>query len=129
MFLTIDVTVSFESEEYKGCSITDGGIVVTVIASRSASFPFTVIIWPVELPSDVYISNRARANVDFSNNPVIIKFNPGKTLRSGRVGLFISSLDKGTAFKLFELKLSIPANNKLTVNVGQQQKPIAAITC
>ena len=127
MFHTIEVTVTFESEEYRGCS-ADGEIVVTLRALKTASLPFKVNIWPVELPYYVRERNHARANVDFSANPVVIIFYPGETLKSGRIVLFQSDQERGVALKRFYMKLK-PLQNRVNVIVGQQQNSIATITC
>jgi len=98
-FFTVALKVMFNSSEYSGDE-ADGIIPVTVIATGTASIPYTVIITPLE--SD---PRSARAEVDYSNEVISVVFNPGETEKTVDVGINPDCLREGSEF--FNLSLSL----------------------
>ena len=127
-YFIVEVTVEFTMKKgYKGCSTTDGVVVVSLSASKAASSQFIVTILPTELPDEYGESHRAKKDKDFSSSPVVVMFDPGDTMKSGNVTLLSNPK---TARLLFELQLSLPTyqSNNVTVNI-MEEIATATIMC
>ncbi|XP_065903410.1 extracellular matrix organizing protein FRAS1-like [Dysidea avara] len=121
------IIVEFQSEEYKGCSTTDGVINVTLTASKAASLPYNVTILPSELPDSYVEQHPAKVNSDFSSVPVVVTFYSGETVKSGNVTLLS---DPMTSKLVFALNLSQLDSNIITVKINMEQETIIGIiTC
>jgi len=94
---------------------------VTVVATGSASIPYTVIITQSE--SD---PQSATAEVDFSNETIEVTFNPGETEKTVDVIISPDSLREGSEFFNLSLSLPIGASN-LDVSLGDPSEAIAEI--
>ena len=89
----------FNDSTYSGAE-TDGIIPVTVVATGTASIPYTVIVTPSE--SD---PQSAREVVDFSNETIQVTFNPGETEKIVNVVINPDCLREGS--EEFEITLSL----------------------
>jgi len=78
----------------------DGIIPVTVVATGTASIPYTVIIAPLESTPQ-----SARAEIDYSNEAISVVFNPGETKKTVNVVINPDCLREGSEF--FNLSLSL----------------------
>jgi len=114
------ITVAFNSSTYSGAE-SDGIIPVTVVATGTASIPYTVIITPSE--SD---PQSATAEVDFSNEPTEVTFNPGETEKTGNVAINLDRLREGSEFFTLSLSLSIDALS-LDISISNPSESIAEI--
>ena len=114
------VKVMFNSSSYTGAE-TDGIIPVTVVATGTASIPYTVIITPSE--SD---PQSATAEVDFSNKTIEVTFNPRETEKTINVVINPDCLREGSEFFNLSLLLSINATN-LRVYLGDPSEAGAEI--
>jgi len=110
----------FNSSEYSGAE-ADGIIPVTVIATGTASIPYTVIITPLE--SD---PRSARAEVDYSNEVISVVFNPGETEKAVDVDINPDCLREGSEFFNLSLSLSSVAS-LLGVCLGDPSEAVAEI--
>ena len=119
-FFTVAVTVMFNSSTYSGAE-ADGIIPVTVVATGTASIPYTVIITPLE-------SNprSARAEVDYSDETISVVFNPGETEKTADVVINPDCLREGSEFFNVSLSLSSAAS-LLGVSLGSQDEAGAEI--
>ena len=118
--ITIAVKVMFNSTEYSGAE-ADGIIPVTVVATGTASIPYTVIITPLE--SD---PRSARAEVDYANEAISVIFNPGETEKTVDVVINPDCLREGSEF--FNLSLSTSsAASLLGVCLGDPSEAVAEI--
>ncbi|XP_065902914.1 FRAS1-related extracellular matrix protein 2-like [Dysidea avara] len=114
------ITVAFNSSTYSGTE-ADGIIPVTVVATGTASIPYTVIITPLE--SD---PRSATAIVDFSSNIIDVTFNPGETEKTVNVVINPDCLREGSEF--FNLSLSLSsAALILGVGLGDPSEAVAEI--
>ena len=120
VFSYIDITVAFDSREYSGAE-ADGVISVTVVATETASIPYTVIIIPSE--SD---PRSAREGIDYSNEPVEVIFNPGETEKTVDIIISPDCLREGSEFFNLSLSLPIGASN-LEVFLGDPSEVAAEI--
>ena len=109
--------VMFNSTEYSGAE-ADGIIPVTVVATGTASIPYTVIITPSE--SD------ATAEADFSDEVIEVTFNPGETEKTVNVVINPDCLREGSEFFNLSLSLSSAASN-LSVCLGGPSEAVAEI--
>ena len=120
IFPTAALRVMFNSSTYSGAE-ADGIIPVTVVATGTASIPYTVIITPLE-PSP----RSARAEVDYSNEVISVVFNPGETEKTVDVDINPDCLREGLEF--FNLSLSPSSNaSSLGVGLGDPSEAIAEI--
>ena len=119
-FITAAVKVMFNSTEYSGDE-ADGIIPVTVVATGTASIPYTVIIAPLE--SD---PRSARAEVDYSNEAISVTFNPGETSKTINVVINPDCLREGSEFFDLSLSLSTVAS-LLGVCLGDPSEAVAEI--
>ena len=120
VFSYVDITVAFDSREYLGAE-ADGIISVTVVATGTASIPYTVIITPSELDP-----RSAREGIDYSNEPVEVTFNPGETKKSVNIIISPDCLREGSEFFNLSLSLPIGASN-LDVSLGDPSEAAAEI--
>ena len=110
----------FNSSSYSGAE-ADGIIPVTVVATGTASIPYTVIITPLESSPQ-----SARAEVDYSNEAVSVVFNPGETEKTVNLVINPDCLREGSEF--FNLSLSLPsAASLLGICLGTQDEVAAEI--
>jgi len=110
----------FNSSEYSGDE-ADGIIPVTVVATGTASIPYTIIITPSE--SD---PRSAREEVDYSNETIEVIFNPGETEKTVNVDINPDCLREGSEF--FNLSLT-PSSTASLLGVcsGDPSKVVAQI--
>jgi len=110
----------FNSTTFSGDE-ANGTIPVTVVATGTASIPYTVIITPSE--SD---PQSATAEIDFSGEAIEVTFNPGETEKTINVVINPDCLREGSEF--FNLSLSIPTNASLLgVRLGNFSEAVAEI--
>ena len=69
---TLNITVMFNDSSYIGAE-ADGAIAVTIVATGVSSMPYNIIITPSEL-----ITVSAREVFDYSNDTIVLTFNPGE---------------------------------------------------
>jgi len=94
---------------------------VTVVATGTASIPYTVIITPSE--SD---PQSATTEQDFSNEATEVTFNPGETEKTGNVAINLDRLREGLEF--FDLSLSLPIGaSDIDISLGDRIEAIAEI--
>jgi len=92
-----------------------------VVATGTASIPYTVIITPLE--SD---PRSATAELDFSNEATEVTFNPGETEKTGNVSINLDRLREGSEF--FDLSLSLPiGESDIDISLGDPREAIAEI--
>ena len=114
------LTVAFNSSSYSGAE-ADGIIPVTVVATGTASIPYTVIITPLESSPQ-----SATAEVDFSNEVIEVTFNPGETEKTVNVAINQDRLREGSEF--FNLSLSLPIDaSDLDVSLGNPSEAVVEI--
>ena len=114
------LSVMFNSSTYSGAE-ADGIIPVTVVATGTASIPYTVIITPSE--SD---PQSATAIVDFSSDTIDVTFNPGETSKTVNVVINPDCLREGLEFFNLSLSLSSVASI-LGVGLGDPSEAVAEI--
>ena len=120
MFFIVALKVMFNSTEYSGAE-ADGVLPVTVVATGTASIPYTVIITPSELDP-----RSAREEVDFSNEAVSVVFSPGETEKTVDIVINPDCLREGSEF--FNLSLSLsPVASSLGVSLGDPREAVAEI--
>ena len=114
------LTVAFNSSSYTGAE-ADGIIPVIVVATGTASIPYTVIITPSQ--SD---PQSATAEIDFSNEVIEVTFNPGEIEKTVNVAINLDRLREGSEF--FNLSLSLPIDaSDLDVSLGNPSEAVAEI--
>ena len=112
--------VMFNSSTYSGAE-ADGIIPVTVVATGTASIPYTVIITPSE--SD---PQSAMEVVDFSNETIQVTFNPGETEKTVNVVINPDCLREGSEF--FNLALLLPfITSTYGISLGNPSLAVAEI--
>ena len=117
---TVAVKVMFNSTDYSGAE-ADGIIPVTVVATGTASIPYTVIITPSE--SD---PQSATAEVDFSDDAISVVFNPGETEKTVDLVINPDCLREGS--EIFNLSLSLNTNaSDLGICLGDPSEAVAEI--
>ena len=110
----------FNSTDYSGDE-ADGVIPVTVVATGTASIPYTVIITPSE--SD---PRSAREDIDFLNEAVSVVFSPGETEKTVDIVINPDCLKEGSEF--FNLSLSLsPVALNFGVCLGNTSEAVAEI--
>ena len=94
---------------------------MTVVATGTASIPYTVIITPSQ--SD---PQSATAEIDFSNEAIEVTFNPGEIEKTVNVAINLDRLREGSEF--FNLSLSLPIDaSDLDVSLGNPSEAVAEI--
>ena len=119
---TLNITVMFNDSRYSGDE-ADGVIAVTVVATGVSSIPYNVTITPSEL-----IPVSAREVFDYSNDTIIVTFNPGETNRTVLVVVnrYPDYLREGSEF--FNLTLSLdPAAMDHGITLGDPSVAVAEI--
>jgi len=112
--------VTFNSSTFSGAE-ADGIIPVTVVATGTASIPYTVIITPSE--SD---PQSATAEVDFSNETIEVTFNPGESEKTVNAVINLDNLREGSEF--FNLFLSLPSDaSDLDITLGEPSQAVIEI--
>ena len=89
----------FNDSSYIG-EEADGFIAVAVVATGVSSMPYNVTITPSELDT---VSTREL--FDYSNDTIVVTFNPGETNKSVMIMIPIDYLREGSEF--FNLTLSL----------------------
>ena len=89
----------FNASSYTGAE-ADGVLAVTVVTTGVSSLPFNVTITPSEL---AVVS--ARKLFDYSNDPIVVTFNPGETEQTVLVVINPDCAREGSEF--FDLTLSL----------------------
>ena len=99
----------------------DGVIAITVVATGVSSMPYNVTITPSEL-----IPVSAREVFDYSNDTIVVTFNPGETNKTVLVVVNPDCLREGSEF--FNLTLSLdPAAMALGIILGDPSIAVAEI--
>ena len=99
----------------------DGVIAITVVATGVSSMPYNVTITPSEL-----IPVSAREVFDYSNDTIVVTFNPGETNKTVLVVVNPDCLREGSEF--FNLTLSLdPAAMNLGIILGDPSIAVAEI--
>ena len=91
-------TVMFNDSSYSGAE-ADGVIAVTVIATGELPFPYNVTITPSE-----QVPSSANGSSDYSNDTIVVTFNPGETEKTVLVPVDSDCTLEGSEF--FNLTLS-----------------------
>ena len=100
---------------------TDGVIAVTVVATGVSSLPYSVTITPSELAE---VS--ARELFDFSNDTIVVTFNPGETEWTVDVVINLDCAREGSEF--FNLALSLdPVSTPSGIILGNPSTATAEI--
>jgi len=110
----------FNSTEYSGDE-ADGIIPVTVVATGTASIPYTIIITPSESEP-----RSAREGIDFSDEAVSVVFNPGETKKTVDIVINPDCIREGSEFFNLSLLLSFVASN-LGVCLGDPSEAVTEI--
>ena len=97
----------FKASSYSGDE-ADGVMAVTVVATGVSSLPYNVTITPSEL-----LPVSARELLDYSNDTIVVTFNPGETKQTVIVVINSDSVKEG--FKFFNLTLSL---NSVAITLG-----------
>ena len=96
-------------------------IAVTVVATGVSLMPYNVTITPSEL-----IPVSARELFDYSNDTIVVTFNPGETEQTVLVVINPDCLREGSEF--FNLTLSLdPAAMDLGITLGDPSVAVAEI--
>ena len=106
---------SFSADE------ADGLIPVTLIATGVSSMPYNVTITPSEL-----IPVSAREVFDYSNDTIVVTFNPGETNKTVLIVVNPDCLREGSEFFNLTLSLDAAAMN-LGVTLGDPSVAVAEI--
>ena len=110
----------FNATNYTGAE-ADGVIPVTVVATGVSSLPYTVTITPSELAE---VS--ARELFDFSNDTIVVTFNPGETEQTVDVVINPDCAREGSEF--FNLALSLdPVSTPSGITLGDPSTATAEI--
>ena len=110
----------FNDSNYCGDE-ADGVILVTVVATGESSEPYNVTITPSEL-----IPVSAREVFDYSNDTIVVTFNPGETEQTVLVVINPDCLREGSEF--FNLTLSLDSVAMgLGITLGDPSVAVAEI--
>ena len=110
----------FNDSSYSGAEV-DGAVAVTVVATGESSLPYKVTITPSEL-----VPVSAREMLDYSNDTVEVKFNPGDTEQTVLIVNILDCVREGSEF--FNLTLSlVPATLTLGITLGDLSVAVAEI--
>ena len=113
-------TVMFNANSYSGDE-ADDVIAVTVVATGESSVPYNVTITPSEL-----LPVSARELFDYSNDTIVITFNPGETEKTVLVTINSDCTREGSEF--FDLNLSLdPAAMDIGITLGDPSVAVAEI--
>ena len=113
-------TVMFSNSSYSGDE-ADGVIEVTVVATGTSSSPYNVTITPSELD---LVS--ARELFDYSNDTIVVTFNPGETNKTALVVVNPDCGREGSEF--FNLTLSLDSDaTDLGITLGDPSVAVAEI--
>ena len=113
-------TVMFNDSSFSGDE-ADGVIPVTIVATGVSSVPYNVTITPSEL-----IPVSARELFDYSNDAIVVTFNPGENNKTVLVVVNPDCLREGSEF--FNLTLSLdPAAMDLGITLGNPSVAVAEI--
>ena len=107
----------FNDSSYCGDE-ADGVIAVTVVATGVSSMPYNVTITSSEL-----IPASAKELFDYSNDTIVVTFNPGETEQTVLVVINPDSIREGSEF--FNLTLSL--NSALGITLGDLIVAVAEI--
>ena len=118
--LSFNFTVMFNASNYSGDE-ADGVIAVTVVATGVSSLPYNVTITPSEL-----LPVSARELLDYSNDTIVVTFNPGETEQTVLIVINSDCGREGSEF--FNLTLSLdPAAMDLGITLGDPSMAAAEI--
>ena len=113
-------TVMFNDSSYSGAE-ADGVIAVTVVATGVSSVPYNVTITPSEL-----VPVSARELFDYSNDTIVVTFNPGETNKTVLVAVNPDCTREGSEFFNLTLSLDSDATN-LRITLGDPSVAVAEI--
>ena len=117
---TLNIIVMFNTHSYSGAE-ADGVIAVTLVATGVSSIPYNVTITPLEL-----ITLSAREVFDYSNDTIVVTFNPGETNKTVLIVVNRDCIREGPEF--FNLILSLdPTAMDLGVTIGDPSVAVAEI--
>ena len=110
----------FNASSYSGAE-ADGVIAVTVIATGVLPFPYNVTITPSEI-----VPVSASELSDYSNDTIVVAFNPGETEKTVLVPVNPDCITEGSEF--FNLTLSVdPAAAAVGIMLGDPSVAVAEI--
>ena len=122
------MNISFKSESFEGYE-SDGFALATLVASTPASFPYTVVVIPID-------SNpvSAMSTTDYDDTPITVIFPSGKTEVDVRVPIVTDSIEEGV--EIFLLMLEVDENGIIfaampqlaQVNISEQQSMYMCIS-
>ena len=115
-----DFTVMLNDSNFSGDE-ADGVIEVTVVATGVSSVPYNVTITPSEL-----IPVSARELFDYSNDTIVVTFNPGETNKTVLIVVNPDCTREGSEF--FNLTLSLDSDAMaLGITLGDPSVAVAEI--
>ena len=110
----------FNDSSYSGAE-ADGVIAVTVVATGVLPFPYNVTITPSEM-----VPVAASEWSDYSNDTIVVTFNPGETEQTVLVPVIPDCITEGSEF--FNLTLSAdPAAAAVGIMLGDPSVAVAEI--
>ena len=110
----------FNDSSYSGAE-ADGVIAVTVVATGVLPFPYNVTITPSET-----VPVSASESSDYSNDTIVVTFNPGETEQTVLVSVNPDCITEGSEF--FNLTLSAdPAAAAVGIMLGDHSVVVAEI--
>ena len=110
----------FSATNYSGAE-ADGVIAVTIVAMGESPVPYNVTITPSEL-----LPVSASELFDYSNDTIVVTFNPGQTEKTGLVNVNQDCITEGS--EAFNLTLSLdPAAIDLGITLGDPSITVAEI--
>ena len=110
----------FNDSSYSGAE-ADGVIAVTVVATGVLPFPYNVAITPSEI-----VPVSASELSDYSNDTIVVTFNPGETEQTVLVPVNPDCITEGSEF--FNLTLSAdPAAAAVGIMLGDPSVAVAEI--
>ena len=113
-------TVMFNDNNFSGAE-ADGVIAVTIVATGVSSMSYTVTITPSEL-----IPVSASEVLDYSNDIIVVTFNPGEISKTVFVVINADCLREGPEFFNLTLSLDPPAMD-LGITLGDPSVAVAEI--
>ena len=120
MIFIVGFTVMFNNSSFSGDE-ADGVIAVTIVTTGVSSVPYNVTITPSEL-----VPVSARELFDYSNDTIVVTFNPGETNRTVLVVVNPDCAREGSEF--FNLTLSLDsAAMALEITLGDPSVATAEI--
>ena len=110
----------FNATNYRGDE-ADGVIAVTVVATGELPVPYNVTITPSEL-----LAVSARELFDYSNDTIVVTFNPGENEKTVLVNVNQDCIREGS--EVLNLTLSMdPAAMDLGITLGDHSMAVAEI--